>query len=324
MLRDSFGRAVDYLRLSVTDRCNLRCVYCMPAEGIPLKPMEEILTYDELLRVVRVAVSLGIRKIRITGGEPLVRRGVVDFVRDVSGIPGVADLCMTTNGIALVDLARPLAAAGLRRVNVSLDTLRRDRYAEVTRRDLLPAVLAGIDVAIAAGLLPVKINAVLLPGLHPAEVDDFVALARETPVEVRFIERMPVGCLPAEGFVSADDIRQRILRLPGAREAAGAGSTPAVTYAIPGFRGTLGIISPISRKFCSFCNRLRLTADGRLRSCLFARETLDMRAVLREGGGERGVAELIRRAVACRPEGHDLRGDGFPSVTAEPMSRVGG
>ena len=324
MLRDSFGRAIDYLRLSVTDRCNLRCVYCMPAEGIPLKPMEEILTYGELLRVARVGASLGIRKIRITGGEPLVRRGVVDFVRDVSGIPGILDLCMTTNGIALADLARPLAAAGLRRVNISLDTLLRDRYAEVTRRDLLPAVLAGIDAAIAAGLVPVKINAVLLPGLHPGEVDDFLALARETPVEVRFIERMPVGCLPAEGFVSADGIRRRILSLPGVREAAGAGSTPAVTYIVPGFRGTFGIISPISRKFCSFCNRLRLTADGRLRNCLFARETLDVRAALREGAGEPGVADLFRRAVACRPEGHDLRGDGCPPAAGEPMSRVGG
>ncbi len=324
MLRDSFGRSIDYLRLSITDRCNLRCVYCMPAEGIPLKPVEEILTYAELLRVARVAVSLGIRKIRITGGEPLVRRGVVEFVRDVSRIPGVFEVCMTTNGIALADLARPLAEAGLRRVNVSLDTLRRDRYAEVTRRDLLPSVLAGIDAAIAAGLAPVKINAVLLPGLHPGEVDDFLALARETPVEVRFIERMPVGCLPAEGFVSADGIRRRILSLPGAREAAGGGSAPAATYEVPGFRGTFGIISPVSRKFCSFCNRLRVTADGRLRNCLFARETLDVRAALRGGAGEAGVAELFRRAVACRPPGHDLRGDDDPSAAGEPMSRVGG
>ncbi len=324
MLRDSFGRAVDYLRLSVTDRCNLRCVYCMPPEGIPLKPMEEILTYDELLRVVRVAVSLGIRKVRITGGEPLVRRGIVDFVRDLSGVPGISDLCMTTNGIALVDLAGPLAAAGLRRVNISLDTVRRARFAEVTRRDLLPAVLAGIDAAIAAGLRPVKINAVLLPGLHPAEVDDFLALARETPVEVRFIERMPIGCLPAEGYVSADGIRRRILSLPGVRERTGAGSIPAVTYDVPGFRGTLGIISPVSRKFCSSCNRLRLTADGRLRNCLFARETLDMRGALREGAGEGDVADLFRRAVASKSEGHDLCGGGDAPSAAEPMSRVGG
>ncbi len=324
MLRDSFGRSVDYLRLSVTDRCNLRCVYCMPPEGIPLKPTEEILTYGELLRVARVAASLGIRKVRITGGEPLVRRGVVEFIRGLSAVPGIGELCMTTNGIALADLARPLAAAGLRRVNISLDTLRRDRYAEVTRRDLLPAVLAGIDAAIAAGLAPVKINVVLLPGLHPGDVDEFLSLARGTPVAVRFIERMPVGCLPAEGFVSADGIRRRLLALPGVREAAGDGSGPAVTYAVPGFRGTFGVISPISRKFCSFCNRLRLTADGRLRNCLFARETLDVRAALREGAGEPGVAALIRRAVACRPEGHDLRGDGCPSAAAEPMSRVGG
>ncbi len=324
MLRDSFGRGVDYLRLSITDRCNLRCIYCMPPEGIPLKPMEDILTYAELLRVARVAASLGIRKVRITGGEPLVRRGVVDFVRELSAVPGIADLCMTTNGVALVDLAGPLAAAGLRRVNVSIDTLRRDGYAEVTRRDLLPAVLAGVDAAIAAGLLPVKINAVLLPGLHPGDVDDFLALAREMPVEVRFIERMPVGCLPAEGYVSADGIRRRILSLPGVRGQDVAGAAAAATYAVPGFRGTLGVISPISRKFCSSCNRLRLTADGRLRNCLFARETLDVRAALREGAGDRGVADLLRRAVACKPEGHELRGDGPSCAAPEPMSRVGG
>ncbi|MGE5190586.1 MAG: GTP 3',8-cyclase MoaA [Gemmatimonadota bacterium] len=324
MLRDSFGRAVHDLRLSVTDRCNLRCVYCMPAEGIPLKPMEEILTYGELLRVARVAASLGIRKVRVTGGEPLVRRGIVDFVRDLSRVPGIADLCLTTNGVALVDLAGPLAAAGLRRVNISLDTVRRERYAEVTRRDLLPTVLAGVDAAIAAGLLPVKINAVILPGLHPGEVDDFLALARGMPVEVRFIERMPVGCLPAEGYVSADGIRRRILSLPGARETGPAGGAPAVTYRVPGFRGSLGVISPISRKFCSSCSRLRVTADGRLRSCLFARETLDVRAVLRGDAGDRAVAELFRRAVADKHEGHELGGCGRPPAADEPMSRVGG
>ncbi len=324
MLRDSFGRTVDYLRLSVTDRCNLRCVYCMPPEGIPLKPMEDILTYGELLRVVRIAASLGARKVRITGGEPLVRRGLVDFVRDLAGVPGIPDLCMTTNGVALADLAAPLAAAGLRRVNISLDTVRRDRYVEITRRDLLPDVLAGIDAAIAAGLLPVKINAVLLPGLYPGEVDDFLALARDMPVEVRFIERMPVGCVPAEGYVSADGIRRRILSLPGVREGSAPGGTPAVTYAVPGFRGTLGIISPVSRKFCSSCNRLRLTADGRLRSCLFAQETMDVRAALRGGAGDREIAELLRRAVSSKPGGHDLAGGGSPAGAGEPMSRVGG
>jgi len=324
MLRDSFGRPVDYFRVSVTDRCNLRCVYCMPPEGIPLKPIAEILTYGELLRVVGVAVSLGIRKVRITGGEPLVRRGVVDFVRALSRVPGIADLCMTTNGVALVDLAGPLAAAGLRRVNISLDTVRRDRFAEVTRRDLLPAVLAGIDAAITAGLHPVKINAVLLPGLHAGAVDDFLNLAREMPVEVRFIERMPIGCLPAEGYVSADGIRRRILSLTGVRERIGSPRDPAVTYDVPGFRGTLGIVSPISRKFCASCNRLRLTADGRLRNCLFARETLDVRQVLRGESGDRELADLIRQAVASKPEGHDLRGDGAAPATAEPMSRVGG
>lgn len=324
MLRDSFGRPVDYLRLSITDRCNLRCVYCMPPAGIPLKPAEEILTYDELLRVVRAAVPLGIRKVRVTGGEPLVRGGVTGFIRSLSGVPGVSDLCMTTNGIALVEMAAPLKAAGLVRVNISLDTIRRDRFREITRRDSLPGVLAGIEAAIRAGLHPVKINVVLLPGLLPEEVDDFLAMARDMPVKVRFIERMPIGCLPTEGYVSADAIRDRILSLPGVVEGNGHGRSPAVSYDVPGYRGSLGIISPISRKFCSLCNRLRVTADGRLRNCLFSRETLDLKKVLREGGGDREIAGLIRRAVAAKPEGHDLRGEGHAPPQAEPMSRVGG
>jgi cyclic pyranopterin phosphate synthase len=322
MLRDRFGRRIDYLRLSITDRCNLRCVYCMPPEGIPLKPAGEILTYAELLRCVHVAVSLGVRKVRVTGGEPLIRRGVVEFIRRLSGIPGIADLGMTTNGIGLAEAAAPLRQAGLGRVNISLDTIRPDRYVEITRRDRLSDVLSGIDAAVRAGLRPVKINVVLLHGLLPGEVDDLLAMAREKPVKVRFIERMPVGCLPSEGYVSADRIRERILSLPGVRERKNGEPSAAVTYEVPGFAGTLGIISPISRKFCSDCNRLRIAADGRLRNCLFARETFDLRAALRGGKGDPEVAALVRRAVATKPEGHDLCGGG--SFAAEPMSRIGG
>ncbi|MDA8121687.1 MAG: GTP 3',8-cyclase MoaA [Deltaproteobacteria bacterium] len=323
MLRDSFGRLVDYLRLSVTDRCNLRCLYCMPPEGIPLKPVEEILTYEELLRCVRVAVSLGVRKVRVTGGEPLVRGGVVDFIRRLSAIPGVADLGMTTNGIGLAEVAGALRQAGLGRVNISLDTIRRDRYAEITRRDRLPDVISGIDAAVREGFSPVKINVVLLHGLLPGEVDDFLGMARDKRVEVRFIERMPMGCLPSEGYVSADRIRDRILSLPGVREARSEEPSAAVRYEVRGFAGTVGIISPISRKFCSDCNRLRITADGRIRNCLFARETLDLRSVLRRGRGDREVAAIFRKAVITKPEGHDLcAGGGSPAT--EPMSRIGG
>lgn len=321
MLRDRFGRRVDYLRLSITDRCTLRCVYCMPPEGIPLKPAGEILTYGEFLRCVRAAVSLGVRKVRVTGGEPLVRRGVVEFIRRLSRIPGVEDLGMTTNGIGLSEVAAPLRQAGLGRINISLDTIRPDRYAEITRRDRLPDVLAGIDAAVRAGLRPVKINVVLLHGLHPGEVDDFLAMAREKPLEIRFIERMPVGCLPSEGYVSADRIRDRILSLPGCRRVNSDAPSAAVTYEVPGFAGTLGIISPISGKFCSDCNRLRISADGRLRNCLFSRETLDLRSALRGGGGDSEVAALFLRAVATKPEGHDLCAGGS---SPEPMSRIGG
>ncbi|MGE5754079.1 MAG: GTP 3',8-cyclase MoaA [Deltaproteobacteria bacterium] len=321
MLRDTFGRRVDYLRLSITDRCNLRCVYCMPPEGIPLKPYGEILTYGELLRCVRVAVSLGVRKVRVTGGEPLVRRGVVEFIRRLSRIPGVEDLGMTTNGIGLSGVAEPLRQAGLGRINISLDTIRPERYAEITRRDRLPDVLSGIDAALRSGLRPVKINVVLLHGLHPAEVDDFLTMARERPLEIRFIERMPMGCLPSEGYVTAERVRDRILSLPGCRRVNTGAPSAAVTYEIPGFAGTLGVISPISRKFCSDCNRLRVSADGRLRNCLFSRETLDLRSALRGGGGDADVADLFLRAVATKPEGHDLCAAGS---SPEPMSRIGG
>lgn len=324
MIRDPFGRTIDYLRVSITDRCDLRCVYCMPPEGIPLKPVAEILTYDELIRTVRVAVSLGVRKVRITGGEPLVRGGVVPFVRSIAGIPGVADLGMTTNGTALAGMASALREAGLHRVNISLDTIRRDRYAEITRRDALPKVLEGIEAALRAGLSPVKINVVMLHGLLRSEVDDFFAMARENPVKVRFIERMPIGCSPSEGYVSAEWVRERILALPGVCEARNGSTSAAVTYEIPGFAGRLGIISPVSRKFCSGCNRLRLTADGRLRSCLFGRETLDLRDLLRGGRGDDALADLIRRAARTKPQGHDLCAGGDATSAAEPMSRVGG
>ncbi|HEY7527813.1 MAG TPA: GTP 3',8-cyclase MoaA [Candidatus Deferrimicrobiaceae bacterium] len=321
MLRDRFGRRVDYLRLSITDRCTLRCIYCMPPEGIPLKPVAEILTYGELLRCVRAAVSLGVRKVRVTGGEPLVRRGVVGFVRRLSRIPGVEDLGMTTNGIGLSEAAAPLRQAGLGRINISLDTIRSERFAEITRRDRLRDVLSGIEAALRAGLRPVKINVVLLHGLHPGEVDDFLAMAREKPLEIRFIERMPVGCLPSEGYVSAERIRDRILSLPGCRRTDSGAPSAAVTYGVPGFAGTLGIISPISGKFCSDCNRLRISADGRLRGCLFSRETIDLRPALRGGAGDTELAGLFLRAVATKPEGHDLCGGGS---SPEPMSRIGG
>lgn len=324
MLRDAHGRRIDYLRLSITDRCNLRCLYCMPPSGVPLKPASEILSYDELIRIVQAAVSLGVWKVRVTGGEPLIRRGIVGFIRRLAGIEGLTDLCMTTNGIGLRDLAVPLRAAGLSRVNVSLDTIRGDRYREITRRDLLPEALAGIDAALSAGLSPVKINVVLLHGLLPEEVDEFFAMARTRPVEVRFIERMPIGCLPSDGYASAETICERILSLPGVRVRNGAASSPAVTYEAAGFAGTLGLILPLSHSFCTGCNRLRVTADGRLRSCLFRRETLDLRSVLRSGSGEEGVAALFRQAVAGKPEGRDYGVPGPSPVLPEPMSRVGG
>jgi len=324
MLLDPFGRRIDYLRLSVTDRCNLRCVYCMPPGGIVLRPAGEILSYEELLRVARVGAALGIRKVRVTGGEPLVRGGIVDFVARLARIEGIADLSLTTNGVGLKEAARPLRDAGLSRVNVSLDTIRRDRYAEITRRDALPLVLEGIEAAVRAGLSPVKINVVLLHGLLAAEVDEFFAMAAARPVEVRFIERMPVGCLPAGGYVSAEEIRRRILALPRVRERREDPSSTAVIYEVPGWEGRLGLVLPLSRRFCSSCNRLRVTADGRLRPCLFSSSALDLRAVLRGGGSDEDLAGMIRRAAGAKPEGHGWRGPGSEAAVAEPMWRLGG
>ncbi len=323
MLRDSFGRLVDYLRVSVTDRCNLRCTYCMPPEGVPRKPREEILTSEELARAVRVAASLGIRKVRVTGGEPLVRRNLVPLVRSLSEVPGIADLCMTTNGVGLAQAAETLKRAGLGRVNISLDTLRRERFAEITRRDLLPEVLEGIESALRAGLVPLKINVVLLAGLTGSEVDDFLGMAREKPVEVRFIERMPAGCVPSGGYVSGEGVRERILSFPGVVARPGANGSAARIWRIPGFRGTVGLISPISGRFCAGCNRLRITADGRLLGCLQGGVARDLRAVLRDSSGDDRVADLFREAASEKPREHGM-GPGEGGSLPEPMSRVGG
>lgn len=324
---DTYGRPIQYLRVSVTDRCNLRCVYCMPEKGIPLISHQEVLRYEEIVRVVRIAVEMGFVHVRLTGGEPLVRKGIVGLVEALSSIPGLDDLSMTTNGILLARYAERLARAGLRRVNISLDTLRPDRFRRITRWGRLEDVLAGREAALAAGLRPVKVNTVVVRGLNDDEVVDLARLTLEPDWHVRFIEVMPLGegaHWSGDGTVSAAEIRRRIEAALGplvaVRGEAGAG--PARYYRLPGAKGTLGFISPVTEHFCQACNRLRLTSDGRLLPCLLSDLAIDLRTPLRAGADDGTLREIFRRAVVAKPRGHHLAEEPVPN--ARPMSQIGG
>ena len=339
MATDSYGRRIDYLRISLTDRCNLRCVYCMPPEGVPWKPHEEILTLEEIERFAAAAVGEGISKIRLTGGEPLVRKGVVGHVRRLKQLTGLEAIALTTNGTLLARYARPLAEAGLTRVNVSIDSLDPAVFERVTRGGRLADALAGVDAAFEAGMGPVKLNVVVVRSLEQ-DLLGFARMTLDRPVHVRFIEYMPVGgagggeCEPAgEGWtradhVPADEILERLTAEgiaagigapePVERSAAPGGWGPARYYRYPAAAGTVGVITPLSHHFCGECNRLRLTADGRLRTCLFSDEEIDVRTVLRTGTDE-DVRETIRSALASKPESHSMR-----VGTTRGMSQIGG
>jgi cyclic pyranopterin phosphate synthase len=324
---DNFNRPISYLRISVTDRCNLRCVYCMPPEGVPCRSHEEILRYEEIELIVRAAASIGISKVRLTGGEPLVRLGFVELVRMLARIPGIDDLAMTTNGTLLARYTAELAQAGLKRVNVSLDTLQPERFRQITRRGDLAAVFEGIAAAKEAGLVPVKINTVVVRGLNDDEAVDFARLTLEEDWHVRFIELMPLGTNIAwagDGYVSMGEVRHRIKDALGelvpAKERFGNG--PARYYRLPGAVGTIGFISPVSEHFCYQCNRLRLTADGRLRPCLLSDYEMDLRTPLRQGAGLTEVRELLIRSIGAKPERHHL--DESISPRERAMSEIGG
>ncbi len=324
---DNFSRPISYLRVSVTDRCDLRCVYCMPAEGINWRPHEEVLCYEEIERVVRAAASLGISKVRLTGGEPLVRRGLVDLVSMISRIPGIDDLAMTTNGTLLARYAEELKAAGLKRVNVSLDTLRPARFRRITRLGQLSDTLKGIAAAKESALAPVKVNTVVIRGLNDDEVVDFARLTRAPDWHVRFIEVMPVGDnsgWAGNGYVPMGEVRERIEKELGelipAKLAAGGG--PARYYRLAGARGSIGFIAPISEHFCYQCNRLRLTADGTLRPCLLSDYEIDLRMPLRRGATIEDIKRLIVEAVRAKPERHHLSEQVIPQ--GRTMSEIGG
>lgn len=324
-ISDSFQRPINYLRISVTDRCNLRCVYCMPDGGVELMPHADILTYEEIITIVRAAAELGINKVRLTGGEPLVRLGLAELVKMLAAIKPIDDISLTTNGILLTKYAAELKSAGLTRVNVSLDTLKPERFAEITRCGKLEDTLNGIQAAHQAGLAPVKINAVVMAGFNEDELVDFAGKTVNEGWNVRFIEHMPVsGDEEVDSrLVSVSEMRQRIETLgPLEPTRVDAGNGPAKYYKLPGATGTIGFITPVTEHFCYQCNRLRLTADGKLRLCLLLEDEMDLRGPLRDGASVEELKKLIGQAILNKPKSHHLiEGQ---SHQGRPFSQVGG
>jgi len=321
-LFDSFQRGINYLRVSVTDRCNLRCIYCMSPEGVPWMPHSEILSYEEISAVVRIAAELGINKVRLTGGEPLVRAELPELVQMLSEVKGIDDISLTTNGTLLKKHAMELKQAGLKRVNISLDTFRSDRFRYITRCGELSDVLDGIDAAMNADLHPVKINMVVMRGINDDEVLDFANMTYKQGWHVRFIERMPFTEI-AE-VVPSDELRQRIMSVGSLEPCSSAiGNGPARYYRLPGASGTIGFISPITEPFCSDCNRLRLTSNGRLCPCLLSDEGVDLKQPLRSNVSPEEIKRLILKAVALKPERHHLCED-VPISIKRRMSQAGG
>jgi cyclic pyranopterin phosphate synthase len=326
-MKDKYQRTIDYLRLSITDRCNLRCRYCMPEEGVAPLDHGQMLSYEELLRLATVAVQLGVRKIRVTGGEPLVRKGLVGFIEKLARLPGDPEITLTTNGLRLAELAPALKDAGLRRVNVSLDTLRAYRFIEITRRAGLEEVLAGLHAAETVGLAPIKINMVPMRGINEDEVVDFGRLTLSHSWEVRFIEFMPVSSglelTDADRF-PADAILQELSRLGELLPVPRRGPAgPARIYQYVGALGRLGGIPAVSHHFCGECNRIRITADGRVRPCLFSTDEIDLRTLLRQGCSDAALQMVLGNAVLAKPERH-LLGDADFRHGQRGMQGIGG
>jgi cyclic pyranopterin phosphate synthase len=328
-LVDSYGRHIKNLRISVTDKCNFRCVYCMPAEGLPWLPRADILTFEEITRIARVAVGLGIEQIRLTGGEPLVRRDLPDLVAMLHAIPGLRSLSLTTNGVLLGRLAGPLAEAGLTRINVSLDSLAREKFAQLTRRDALEQVLAGLEeLEKYPAIRPIKINAVAMRGFTESEVLDFAELARRKAYSVRWIEFMPLDAdqiWRKEDILTGAEIKAIIEERYGPLVPV-VGDDPSETarrYTFSDGIGEVGFINPVSEPFCRWCDRIRMTAEGNLRTCLFAHTETDLRAVVRSGQDDEALAQVIRRAVWHKELKHHI-GDKSFRRTARSMSMIGG
>lgn len=320
---DQFGRTIEYLRISVTDRCNLRCRYCMPLEGLQWLPKPEILSYEEIAEVVRQLAPLGLKRLRLTGGEPTIRPDLERLVAMLRAVPGVEDIALSTNGLRLAELAAPLRAAGLDRVNISADSLRPERVREIARRNVHFDVREVAAAAQRAGFSPIKINVVVMRGINDDEVGDFARLTLDAPVHVRFIELMPVGDLRQltwEHVVPSDEVLSRVAEL-GALEAVEGpkGNGPAAYHRLAGAAGTVGVITPMSHTYCGSCNRVRLTADGRLRTCLFGDHEVPLRAALRAGAP---LEPLFLRALAEKPREHGLLQMQVGGLRA--LSQVGG
>ncbi|WJH37154.1 GTP 3',8-cyclase MoaA [Paenibacillus aurantius] len=330
-LIDKFGRIHDYLRISVTDKCNLRCVYCMPEEGMEFEPDEHLLRFEEIREVVRVLAGYGVRKLRLTGGEPLVRKDLPRLVGMLSSIPGIEDIALTTNGIFFAGKAEALKEAGLTRVNLSLDSLRADRFSAITRGGDIRKVLDSLDAAERLGLGPIKINVVLMKGMNDDEIGDFLQMTRERPVQVRFIEYMPIGH-DDEGwkkrYLPLSTVLDYCREAGWTAEPTGEvyGNGPSRNYRIEGGQGGFGLIHPVSDHFCEACNRLRLTADGNIKPCLYWSDEFNVRRYI---GDDRALAELFFRALDVKPQNHEMAQaliNQTPShtPTVRRMSQIGG
>lgn len=330
-LTDKFGRTHDYLRISLTDRCNLRCVYCMPAEGMKFMENDKHLTFDEIESVVRVAAKLGVRRLRLTGGEPLVRPKVEELVERLSAVPGIEDIALTTNGIFLAPKAEALKKAGITRVNISLDSMKQERFGKITRGGDVRKVLAGIEAAFRVGFRPIKLNVVLMKGFNDDEVDDFLRMTMERDICVRFIEYMPIGHDDdgwRELYLPLDYVKERCeaLGLPPQPAEAVFGNGPAEYFRLPGAKGSFGLIHPVSDHFCENCNRLRLTADGNIKPCLFWQDEFNVRNCV---GDEQALEDLFFRALDIKPENHEMakvlfREELSHQPTVRRMSQIGG
>lgn len=320
-MKDNYNRNIDYLRISVIDRCNLRCIYCMPEEGISnLLPHSEILSYEEILKIVQIGVDVGIKKLRITGGEPLLRKGVVNFIENLAKIDEIRDIGLTTNGVLLKKFAKDLYNAGLKRVNVSLDSLSEDKFRYITRIGNLKEVIEGIEAAYSVGLKPVKINVVVMRSINDDEILNFALWSKEVEYQIRFIEFMPIGpnSWRKELFISNDEIKSIIESnlgklIPLQMKKSG----PAQYFTLEGAKGLLGFISSMTSHICVKCNRLRLTAEGKLRPCLFSDKEVDLKQILRSGASEEVIKEKIIKAILLKPQGMSER-------PQRPMSTIGG
>jgi len=327
-LIDTFGRGHDNLRISVTDRCNIRCFYCMPEENVKFEPREHVLSFEEIERFVRVAAGLGVRKIRITGGEPLVRKDLATLIRKLSAVPGIDDLALTTNGVLLAAHAQELYDAGLRRINIHLDTLDRGRFKQITRRDELPRVLDGIEACRRIGYGPIKINAVAVKNLVEPDIVPLARFGRERNIEIRYIEFMPLdaqGLWLRDKVLSADEMIAMLGREIGPLEEVPDRDprAPATEYRFADGIGSVGFIASVTRPFCLNCNRLRLTADGKVRYCLFAIEETDVHGLLRDGAPDEAIAEAIRTCVREKWIGHQINSQHFVPPP-RPMYSIGG